>query len=162
MESLTTFPVLVEEQRKTAWLSLQNELASLATVKCQYLRFKRVCGQSGTDYNIFGTLMSKMPKDGPQGPVSWPASNYPLRFILKGIYNCGSGVHFQVSLDCGHRDDPKVEVNSASLKTLCGRVNKTALGLCLACLQTNAEDETPTKCPHQQLLERWVENDPFV
>jgi hypothetical protein len=166
VELLITLLVLIEEQRKTVWLFLQTELAELATVKCLYPLFSGVCGESGTDYNIFAALVTKMPKKGLQGPVSWPASDCPLRFILKEVYNCSSGVQMRVSLGCGHcpshGDDDKSEVNSARLKDLCGRINKTALGLCLACLQANAGNETPAKCLHQQLLERWVENDPFL
>lgn len=166
VELLTTISVLIEEQRKTAWLSLQSDLAELATVNCLYPLFGSVCGESGTDYNIFATLIAKMPRNGVQGPVSWPASNCPLRFVLKGIYNWGSDIHIRVPLGCGHGpshgDDEKYEVKSAGLKDLCVRINKTALGLCLVCLQANAGNETPTKCSHQQLLERWVENDPFL
>ena len=144
------------------WKSLQGELATMATLKCPYPIGRCSCFSSGTDYNIFTALIAKMPNYRPQGPVSWPASDCSLRFILKETYNCGSGVNYQLSLSCGHVSNCRYEVEGARLKSLCDRVNKIALGLCLTCLQANAEDDTPAKCSHQQLLERWVENDPYI
>jgi hypothetical protein len=67
-------------------------------------------------------------------------------------------------LDCSHSvaSGTGYPVTSTKLKALCDRVNMTALGLCITCLQVIAEDGQPAKCSHQQQLERWVESDPFI
>lgn len=99
---LTMNSVLIEEQRKAVWLSLQNGLTTMATTKCYRPVARRFCYQTGTDYNIFASLVAKMPNYSPQGPVSWPASDCSLRFILKETYNCDSGVYYQAQSRCGH------------------------------------------------------------
>jgi len=146
--------VLIEEQRKNVWLVFHNELTSMASIEC--------CGHSGTDYNIFATLVQKWPVSGyrHQGPNPWPPSSCSLRFVLKETFGSGSSCYYRPQMSCGHKYGIQKE-SVAKFKTLCDRVNKTALGLCLTCLQNVAEDAPPAECLHNP-LERWVENDPFI
>ena len=157
-------PVLIEEQRKAVWLLLYSELTDMATVHCGFLSgrgpSRHACSRTSRDYNFLATLVAKMPKYRPKGPISWPPRDCSLRFILKEIHCCGSGTYFKASYSCDHGEDFVREVDGATIEMLCSRVNKTVLGLCLTCLQAAAEDTVPAKCSHQLL--RWVKNDAFI
>jgi hypothetical protein len=72
-----------------------------------------------------------------------------------------SGIYYKPAPCVSGHNQGSCNVDTTTLKAICDRVNTTALGLCLTCLRAPAEDAAPAKCTHQ-VLERWVENDPFV
>lgn len=158
---LTEVTVLVEEQRKAAWLLLHNELPKLATSRCQYDNYSS-CSVKRTDYNFCAALVAEFPHHVAENPVSWPSSDRSLRYILKETYNCSSAISCNITRVCGHSarlGELEWTVTCGDLRALCNRVNKVALGLCLA--RIPGQGTVPDKCSHQ-LLERWAEQDTFV
>jgi hypothetical protein len=108
------------------------------------------CAGTGTDYSIFAKLVAKMHNYRPKGPISWPAGDRCLRYILKETYGSSSGLCYSVVWSCVHGGSGRnYDVSAAELKAICDRVNKSAAGLCLTCLQAIEEDAAPVKCPHQ-------------
>lgn len=154
--------VLIEEQRKTASLFLRDELLQLATAKCprDFPHAGVRCNKPTTDYNIGLAMINSLPTFKIRTPISWPPSDQPLRYVLKETYDYCENILCRVNHGC-HNASHSFTVERETLRTLCERANKVALGLCLDCLSGTALETKPGDCAHQ-LLERWIENDPFV
>jgi hypothetical protein len=153
--------VLVEEQRKTAFLFLRDELLKVTTSKCSnFPLYGTQCEKPTTDHNISVALIKSLPTFKLGAPISWPWSDRPLRYVLKETYDHSENIPCHVTHRC-HNVTEDFEVERDTLTTLCERANKVALGLCLDCLSGKAQGTKSEGCSHQ-LLEQWIESDPFV
>jgi hypothetical protein len=142
--------VLIEEQRRTAFQSLEQELSDIATGRCTPCGVSTYSSdmEANTAVVKFKTSLTSLSKS------DTTIKCLSLRQVLKEVYKSSSSVLHK----CPKAKGCDYVVTGAELKDLCNKVSNIACGLCFTCLQDTTDNAT---CIHHHMLEQWVNNDPI-
>jgi hypothetical protein len=139
--------VLVEEQRRAAFKSFENELSELGSQYCERCDYHvRIA-----DQDLFAAVVSLKKNFMSLRKADPEVRCKSLRLILEHAYKSDKTVLHECNKACY-----EAAVTGGSLKILCHKISKIACGLCLICLE-DVECETP--CTHLTILHQWTEND---
>ncbi|GAB7323965.1 hypothetical protein MBLNU13_g07376t1 [Cladosporium sp. NU13] len=154
-QPLRSWTVLLEEQRKGAWMEFHNKLPKLADRRC----WDESCKSVGTGLNFPGAVVEFLPSEN-SADMRWPPHKKPgLREFLQIICSRGD-VTVEFSYRCCHLQSNKVTVKGQDLRDLCHDVSRIACGLRLTCLdEQSIADE---HCEHEDFVDDWVRDDPLM